>query len=304
MSILNYQNLTLTYNEQEILHHIDLMIPKNQITVIVGQSGSGKSTLLKATMGLLSDDAKIIEGKILFEEDNLLEKDLDCYRGKKIGMIFQNPLTYFDDYQNIEEHFYESLHTHFKYSKKQSREIAIHYLKQMGLEKTILNKYPFELSGGMAQRVMIALILCLQPSLVLADEPTKGLDEQVGAVVRKNLLTIKQDLRLSMLIITHDIALAQEVCDDVLVMYAGQVLEHNADIWHKPLHPYTKGFLQALPKNGLQVIPGKAPVPGESFTGCKFAARCPYCTMRCKEEMPAMQQVGNAEVRCFLYAEG
>ena len=138
----------------------------------------------------------------------------------------------------------------------------------------------------------------------MADEPTKGLDEQVGAIVRKNLLTIKQDLHLSMLIITHDIALAQEVCDDVLVMYAGQVLEHNADIWHKPLHPYTKGFLQALPKNGLQVIPGKAPVPGESFTGCKFAARCPYCTMRCKEEKPAMRQVGNAEVRCFLYAEG
>ena len=176
MSILNYQNLTLTYNEQEILHHINLIIPKNQITVIVGQSGSGKSTLLKATMGLLSDDAKITEGKILFEEDNLLEKDLDCYRGEKIGMIFQNPLTYFDDYQNIEEHFYESLHTHFKYSKKQSHKIAIHYLKQMGLEETILNKYPFELSGGMAQRVMIALVLCLQPSLVLADEPTSSLD--------------------------------------------------------------------------------------------------------------------------------
>ena len=108
------------------------MIPKNQITVIVGQSGSGKSTLLKATMGLLSDDAKIIEGKILFEEDNLLEKDLDCYRGKKIGMIFQNPLTYFDDYQNIEEHFYESLHTHFKYSKKTVKRNSYSLFKTMG----------------------------------------------------------------------------------------------------------------------------------------------------------------------------
>ncbi len=156
----------------------------------------------------------------------------------------------------------------------------------------------------MLQRVLCAMAVSSKPEWILADEPTKGLDEQVGAVVRKNLLTIKQDLHLSMLIITHDIALAQEVCDDVLVMYAGQVLEHNADIWHKPLHPYTKGFLQALPKNGLQVIPGKAPVPGESFTGCKFAARCPYCTERCKEEMPAMKQVGDAEVRCFLYAEG
>ena len=164
--------------------------------------------------------------------------------------------------------------------------------------------YPHELSGGMLQRVLCAMAVSSKPEWILADEPTKGLDEQVGAVVRKNLLTIKQDLHLSMLIITHDIALAQEVCDDVLVMYAGQVLEHNADIWHKPLHPYTKGFLQALPKNGLQVIPGKAPVPGESFTGCKFATRCPYCKTRCKKEVPAMQQVGNAEVRCFLYAEG
>ena len=159
-------------------------------------------------------------------------------------------------------------------------------------------------NGEQVENIFCARALINEPKLILADEPTKGLDEQVGAVVRKNLLTIKQDLHLSMLIITHDIALAQEVCDDVLVMYAGQVLEHNADIWHKPLHPYTKGFLQALPKNGLQVIPGKAPVPGESFTGCKFAARCPYSTKRCKEEKPAMQQVGDAEVRCFLYAEG
>ena len=143
MSILNYQNLTLTYNEQEILHHIDLMIPKNQITVIVGQSGSGKSTLLKATMGLLSDDAKIIKGKILFEEDNLLEKDLDCYRGKKRGMIFQNPLTYFDDYQNIEEHFYESLHTHFKYSKKKVKRNSYSLFKTNGARRNYFKQLSF-----------------------------------------------------------------------------------------------------------------------------------------------------------------
>ena len=143
MSILNYQNLTLTYNEQEILHHIDLMIPKNQITVIVGQSGSGKSTLLKATMGLLSDDAKITEGKILFKEDNLLENDLDCYRGKKIGMIFQNPLTYFDDYQNIEEHFYESLHTHFKYSKKTFKRNSYSLFKTNGARRNYFKQVSF-----------------------------------------------------------------------------------------------------------------------------------------------------------------
>lgn len=243
MSILNYQNLTLTYNEQEILHHIDLMIPKNQITVIVGQSGSGKSTLLKATMGLLSDDAKIIEGKILFEEDNLLEKDLDCYRGKKIGMIFQNPLTYFDDYQNIEEHFYESLHTHFKYSKKKSREIAIHYLKQMGLEKTILNKYPFELSGGMAQRVMIALVLCLQPSLVLADEPTSSLDVVIQKQILDYLLNLKK--QTTFVFVTHNIQVARYIADQIVVIKDGMIVEKGnvETLFNAPKHPYTKSLL-------------------------------------------------------------
>ena len=242
MSILNYQNLTLTYNEQEILHHIDLMIPKNQITVIVGQSGSGKSTLLKATMGLLSDDAKIIEGKILFEEDNLLEKGLDCYRGKKIGMIFQNPLTYFDDYQNIEEHFYESLHTHFKYSKKQSREIAIHYLKQMGLEETILNKYPFELSGGMAQRVMIALVLCLQPSLVLADEPTSSLDVVIQKQILDYLLNLKK--QTTFVFVTHNIQVARYIADQIVIKDGMIVEKGNVDtLFNAPKHPYTKSLL-------------------------------------------------------------
>ena len=164
--------------------------------------------------------------------------------------------------------------------------------------------YPHELSGGMLQRVLCAMAVSTKPAWILADEPTKGLDEQVGAIVRENLLTIKHDLHLSMLVITHDIALAQEVCDDVLVMYAGQILEYNTDLWQKPLHPYTQGFLQALPQNGLQVISGKAPVPGESFSGCKFAARCPHCTKRCREQRPEMYQVGDEQVRCFLYAEG
>lgn len=117
--------------------------------------------------------------------------------------------------------------------------------------------YPHELSGGMLQRVLCAMAVSSKPEWILADEPTKGLDEQVGAIVRKNLLTIKQDLHLSMLIITHDIALAQEVCDDVLVMYAGQVLEHNADIWHKPLHPYTKGFCRLYPRTAYRLFPAR-----------------------------------------------
>ena len=139
-------------------------------------------------------------------------------------MIFQNPLTYFDDYQNIEEHFYESLHTHFKYSKKQSREIAIHYLKQMGLEETILNKYPFELSGGMAQRVMIALVLCLQPSLVLADEPTGNLDSKTSADVLGLLKTTSQKFHQTLVMITHNSEIAQ-LADRIIRIEDGKIVQ-------------------------------------------------------------------------------
>ena len=203
MSLLKYQNLTLTYNEQEILHHIDLMIPKNQITVIVGQSGSGKSTLLKATMGLLSDDAKIIEGKILFEE----------------------------------------------YSKKQSREIAIHYLKQMGLEETILNKYPFELSGGMAQRVMIALVLCLQPSLVLADEPTSSLDVVIQKQILDYLLNLKK--QTTFVFVTHNIQVARYIADQIVVIKDGIIVEKGnvETLFNAPKHPYTKSLLRKEKNN-------------------------------------------------------
>lgn len=167
MSVLEYKNLTLAYKNHETLHHINLTIPKNEITVIVGQSGSGKSTLLKATISLLSEDARLVEGDILFKGQSLRNEDLNNYRGKKIGVIFQNPLTYFDDFHTVEYHFYETLHYHFNYTKEKSKEIAISYLKQMGLDESILQKNPYELSGGMGQRVMIALVLCLEPELIL-----------------------------------------------------------------------------------------------------------------------------------------
>ena len=242
-SEITIKNLKKYFAEIKAVDDISFTVQKGELFGFLGVNGAGKSTLLKATMGLLSDDAKIIEGKILFEEDNLLEKGLDCYRGKKIGMIFQNPLTYFDDYQNIEEHFYESLHTHFKYSKKQSREIAIHYLKQMGLEETILNKYPFELSGGMAQRVMIALVLCLQPSLVLADEPTSSLDVVIQKQILDYLLNLKK--QTTFVFVTHNIQVARYIADQIVVIKDGMIVEKGnvETLFNAPKHPYTKSLL-------------------------------------------------------------
>ena len=240
MSILEYKDLTLTYKESETLHHINLTIQKNKITVIVGQSGSGKSTLLKATMGILSNDALIDEGDILFHGESLLHQDLSQYRGKKIGMIFQNPLTFFDNYHTVEYHFYETLHHHFNYSKEKSKQIAISYLNQMGLEEAVIQKYPFELSGGMAQRVMIALVLCLEPEVILADEPTSNLDVVCQKEILDLIISLKK--KTTFVFVTHNIQVAKYLGDEFVVLKDGQIIEkgNKEDIFNHPKQDYTQ----------------------------------------------------------------
>lgn len=225
MSVLEYKNLTLAYKNHETLHHINLTIPKNEITVIVGQSGSGKSTLLKATISLLSEDARLVEGDILFKGQSLRNEDLNNYRGKKIGVIFQNPLTYFDDFHTVEYHFYETLHYHFNYTKEKSKEIAISYLKQMGLDESILQKYPYELSGGMGQRVMIALVLCLEPELILADEPTSNLDVVCQKEILDLILSLKK--QTTFVFVTHNIQVAKYLGDQLVVIKDGHIIEQG-----------------------------------------------------------------------------
>lgn len=240
MSVLEYKNLTLAYKNHETLHHINLTIPKNEITVIVGQSGSGKSTLLKATISLLSEDARLVEGDILFKGQSLRNEDLNNYRGKKIGMIFQNPLTYFDDFHNVEYHFYETLHYHFNYTKEKSKEIAISYLKQMGLDESILQKYPYELSGGMGQRVMIALVLCLEPELILADEPTSNLDVVCQKEILDLILSLKK--QTTFVFVTHNIQVAKYLGDQLVVIKDGHIIEQGLkdELFNNPKHEYTQ----------------------------------------------------------------
>ena len=233
MSVLEYKNLTLAYKNHETLHHINLTIPKNEITVIVGQSGSGKSTLLKATISLLSEDARLVEGDILFKGQSLRNEDLNNYRGKKIGVIFQNPLTYFDDFHTVEYHFYETLHYHFNYTKEKSKEIAISYLKQMGLDESILQKYPYELSGGMGQRVMIALVLCLEPELILADEPTSNLDVVCQKEILDLILSLKK--QTTFVFVTHNIQVAKYLGDQLVVIKDGHIIEQGLkdELWYR-----------------------------------------------------------------------
>ena len=243
MSILEYQDLSLNYDVHPILQDINLKIEKGNITVIVGQSGSGKSTLLKATLGLLPSNAKIVKGHILFEDNLLKYEDLDQLRGTKIGMIFQNPLTFFDDFKTIAYHFYEALYYHFHLDEKQAKNKAKTLLNQVLLDESILEKYPFELSGGMAQRVMIALTLSLQPDLILADEPTSSLD----VVSQKQLLDLLLDLKkqTTIVLVTHNIQVAKYLADQIVVIKDGRIIEQGkaSQILTSPTHPYTKSLI-------------------------------------------------------------
>lgn len=277
--------------------NINLVLPKGRFTAIIGESGCGKSVLGQAILNILPSG--VVKKGAVFYQGQQVEKVLSAF-----GVIPQNPSASLNPVRKIGRQMQDILDVYAISDKADS--YKKHCLQLFGLQEgeRVLAAYPHELSGGMLQRVLCAMAVSSKPAWILADEPTKGLDEKVSAVVRANLLTIKHDLGLSMLIITHDLALAQEVCDNVLVMYAGQILEQNSSLWQQPLHPYTKGFLQALPQNGLQVMPGKAPAPGEVLTGCKFAGRCPHCSTRCLYDQPMLYQVGDAQVRCFLYAKG
>lgn len=298
---LEIKNLSVGFKlPQGVFYAVDdvsIKLSAGKFTAIIGESGCGKSVLGQAVLNILPQG--VVKKGAVFYKGERVQSILSAF-----GIIPQNPSGSLNPVRKIGRQMQDILDVYA--IKDADNAYKLQCLHLFGLQEAerVLAAYPYELSGGMLQRVLCAMAVSTKPAWILADEPTKGLDEQVGAIVRENLLTIKHDLHLSMLVITHDIALAQEVCDDVLVMYAGQILEYNMDLWQKPLHPYTQGFLKALPQNGLEVIPGKAPVPGESFSGCKFAARCPYCTKRCREQRPEMYQVGDAQVRCFLYAEG
>lgn len=298
---LEIKNLSVGFKlPQGVFYAVDdvsIKLSAGKFTAIIGESGCGKSVLGQAVLNILPQG--VVKKGAVFYKGERVQSILSAF-----GIIPQNPSGSLNPVRKIGRQMQDILDVYA--IKDADNAYKQQCLRLFGLQEAerVLAAYPYELSGGMLQRVLCAMAVSTKPAWILADEPTKGLDEQVGAIVRENLLTIKHDLHLSMLVITHDIALAQEVCDDVLVMYAGQILEYNMDLWQKPLHPYTQGFLKALPQNGLEVIPGKAPVPGESFSGCKFAARCPYCTKRCREQRPEMYQVGDAQVRCFLYAEG
>ncbi len=285
--------------------HVSVTFPSGQITGLIGESGCGKSVLGLSILGLLPSYAKV-SGDIFYRGRNLAKasvKELRALRGREIGLIPQNPADSLNPVRRIGSQLDEALML-VDQNAKSCRQKAHKLLESFGFDEPdrILRSYPFALSGGMQQRVLCAIGISCSPRWVLADEPTKGLDQALREQVYETLSTVKQQGVDGMLVITHDLTLTKKLCDCVSVMYGGEILEMGKDVLDTPLHPYTRAFVSSLPENGLNPMAGAPPAPGDIFTGCKFAPRCSQCGDRCRVERPDAYRHGERMVRCFLYA--
>lgn len=305
-SFLEIENLTVHYSMDkrwvEAVNGVSLRLEKGRTLGLVGETGAGKTTIAKAIMKILpTPPAKIKSGKIYLGGEELLgmeEKKMLKIRGNKISMIFQDPMTALNPIMNVGSQISEVLLLHNDYDKKQAKEKAIEMLKMVGIPAERYREYPHQFSGGMKQRVVIAMALACSPELLLADEPTTALDVTIQAQVLDMIADLREKNNTSMIMITHDLGVVARVCDDVAVVYAGEIIESGSkeDIFDKPSHPYTIGLFGALPKlNGeeerLHPIEGMTPDPTALPQGCKFSPRCPRATESCRQQSIAMKEI-------------
>lgn len=302
-SLLEVKNLRTTFSsdwgKREALDGVSFAVSPREILCIVGESGSGKSVTALSLMGLLPRNGTVVGGQALFEGQDLLklsDKELDKIRGGAMSMIFQDAISSLNPVFTIGNQLVEALRSHRKMSKAQARQEAMQLLERVGLkgDENMLKRYPNALSGGMRQRVMIAMALAGRPKLLIADEPTTALDVTIQAQIMYLLRSLCDETGLSVILITHDIGLVAQMADRVLVMYAGQVVEQSEvrELFDLPKHPYTRGLLQAVPsiyddKNRrLASIRGAVPESYQEITGCRFASRCDYREDACQEPQP------------------
>ncbi|MFS0644503.1 ABC transporter ATP-binding protein [Siminovitchia sp. 179-K 8D1 HS] len=318
-ALLKVKNLkTYFFIDKKVIRAVDgvdIEINKGETVALVGESGSGKSMTSLSVMKLIPNPpGKIVDGQILFDGVDLLplpEDKMYRVRGNAISMIFQEPMTSLNPVLTIGEQITEVLIYHKKLSKKEAAAKAVELLKMVGFSraKEMMNDYPHRLSGGMRQRVMIAIAMSCNPKLLIADEPTTALDVTIQAQILDIMKDLNENFGTSILLITHDLGVVSEIADKVLVMYCGQVVEESPvdDLFDEPLHPYTIGLLKSIPSidhdtGKLIPVQGNIPSPENFPKGCRFAPRCPHVFDRCLAESPHLINVDtDRSVRCFLY---
>ena len=284
---------------------------------IVGESGSGKSVSSLAVMKLIPNPpGKITEGSIIYNGKDLVnatEKEMQKIRGNEISMIFQEPMTSLNPIIKCGKQIAEVIRLHQGLGKKEAMEKAIEMMKAVGIAnpEARAHEYPHQMSGGMRQRVMIAMALACRPHILIADEPTTALDVTIQAQILDLIRKLNEEMETSVVFITHDLGVVSELCDTVMVMYCGRIVEKTSveNLFAEPLHPYSVGLLRAIPKitkerDPLETIEGVVPNPTERISGCSFWPRCPHATEKCKVDEPPMVRTGAGRyVRCWLYAD-
>jgi len=299
----------------EAVNGLDIQLEYGKTLGLVGETGSGKTTTALSILRLVPDPPGVIKnGSITLDGKDILnlpQKDLESIRGNLVSMIFQDPMTSLNPVLTVGEQIAEVIGLHENISEKEAADKAGQMLEVVGIPKERYGEYPHQFSGGMKQRVVIAMALACNPKLLIADEPTTALDVTIQAQVLETMKELREKFGSAMIMITHDLGIIAEVCDEVSVVYAGQIVEHGTleDVFERTLHPYTEGLFGSLPnieerRHRLQPIPGLMPDPTDLPKGCCFAPRCKYCTEACTKARPEMKWVSDTHyVRCSRYDE-
>ncbi|MCR8641611.1 ABC transporter ATP-binding protein [Paenibacillus sp. N1-5-1-14] len=321
-NLVEFRNLQTHFHTEagvvKAVNDVSFKIREGETLCVVGESGCGKSVTAMSLMGLIEKpNGRIVGGEIIFNEQDLLKlkhKEMRFIRGNDIAMIFQEPMSSLNPVLKIGEQIIEPIMEHLMQSKKEAREKAIDLIKLVGIPRAeqIYESYPHELSGGMRQRIMIAMALSCNPKLLIADEPTTALDVTIQAQILDIMRDIKTKVKTAIMLITHDLGVVAEMADYVVVMYAGKVIEEAPvnDLFKNPQHPYTQGLLKAKPiinqrTERLYSIPGQVPNPIELGVNCYFSDRCDRCMDICKVKQPPLKADPNGhKVACWLYEEG
>lgn len=319
-SFLSVRDLHVEYtSDGQVIHAVNGVsfdLEKGNSLGLVGETGAGKTSIAKAILGILPvPPARVTEGSIVLEGEDLLQKseqEMLSVRGNKISMIFQDPMTALNPVMSVGQQIEEVIRIHNNITNHEAKQRTIDMMKMVGITAERYDDFPHQFSGGMKQRIVIAMALACKPQLLLADEPTTALDVTIQAMVLDIIDELRETLKTSMILITHDLGVVARMCDDVAVVYAGEIIEYGSkkDIFLHPSHPYTVGLFRSLPdmakgERRLHVIEGQLPDPANLPQGCKFAERCQYATKSCMTATPDLREMTPGHFcRCIRYGAG